>query len=60
MKGGTAVKTYAQVAVIILSLILYTLLMHKMDILEVLITYTMFVLPVAIAIPEILSERGIL
>lgn len=51
-------KTYAQVAVIILSLILYTLLMHKMDILEVLITYTMFILPVAVAIPEIIFERS--
>ena len=51
-------KTYAQVAVIILSLTLYALLMHNMDILEVLITYTMFILPVAIAIPEIIFERS--
>ena len=51
-------KTYAQTAVILLSLILYIVIMSKMDILEVLITYTMFILPVAIAIPEIIYERS--
>ena len=51
-------KTYAQTAVILLSLLLYTVIMHNMDILEVLITYTMFILPVAIAIPEIIFERS--